>query len=333
VKGLFSLACRRRCCWWTVLLLAVGGCGPRERTDDGAPSPKPEPKPTRSAPSTAPRFDSSSGEPVLLRYKFKPGEKLEMAAELDLTIDIATGAQNVSMMTAAALGFECGVAEVDSRGDAAAELVFQHLRMQTVGGPGKIDFNSRRDADSNDPNHRGLAAVIGTPIPIRVSARGRLLSQDTTAVSEAMSRAGAPTMARLLDRLIRQIVHGTFVQLPEEPVRKGDTFEAGELALGMSGIGNLATHARYEVLDVSGEQDQALLKPLVEISMEPTTGGGMRTELESAEVTGWVHFGVREGMVRRSRAKARLTIKGSDARQTSRITTTMELQFRLREPS
>jgi hypothetical protein len=282
---------------------------------------------------TAPRFDSSSNEPVLLRYKFKPGEKLEIAAHLDLTIDITTGGQNVSTMTMAALAFECGVAEVDSRGDATAELVFQHLCIQTVGGPGKIDFDSRRDADSDDPSHRGLAALIGTPVPIRVSARGRLLSQDTAAVSEAVSRAGAAGMERLLDRLIRQIVHGTFVQLPEEAVRKGHTFEAGELALGMSGIGDLATHARYQVLDVSGEQDQALLKPLVTISMEPTTGGGMQTELESAEVTGWVHFGVREGMVRGSRAKARLAIKVSDPQQTSRITTTMELRFRLLKPS
>ncbi len=246
-----------------------------------------------------PKFDSTSNEQVLLRYKFKTGQSVKMNMDMLMDNEIQAGGQNARMGITITMEAGYTVKSVDANGDAWAVLTITRMTMKAA-GPNVISFDSDKDADNSDPNLQALKVMLNTPIPVKVSAIGKLLDVDRDPMREAVRRAGAA--AKLLDfeKTADEAIKGSFIQLSQEPVKAGDTYDAGTIVKKTEGFGEMTFNVRYKVLSISGDKKQALLQPIGEVTLRNQSEGPVKVEMNYGKVTGWILFDVEKGDIMQS---------------------------------
>jgi Family of unknown function (DUF6263) len=247
--------------------------------------------------SMLPRFDSVSQDSVLLRYKYIPGKKTAIEVEIDLTMSIEVSGQKMLITMPMKLGCHYTVKTVDADGDATAEMVITKMAVSMTSPQGEMTYDSDRD-DGSDPRFGSLQAMLNVPIPVKVSALGKVLEMDVQPMEEAIKRGGASALN--VGDTTDKIVKSTFIMLPEGPVRANDAYDAGEIVQQLSNMGEMISKVKYEVLSVSSDGTKALLKPSGEFSLNPADGGDIHLDLNSFKLGGWILFNIADGNIERS---------------------------------
>jgi hypothetical protein len=84
---------------------------------------------------------------------------------------------------------------------------------------------------------------------------------------------------------------------------------------------------RYEVVAVSADKKQALLRPKGELSLVPGKSKGVSLTLESKSLDGWLLFDVERGYVVRSSTNIKLAIKVAAAGKTAPLRVEMKMTY------
>jgi len=289
-------------------------------------------------PAGCPTFASTSSEPVLLRYKCRPDQKVKFGLEMDINMEISPP-EGAGMTIETGMKMEGGyaVTAVESNGDFQAVMTITRaaMKMNMSAGPGKsqrMSFDSDKDTgDDTDPAMRPMRAMLNVPIPIRVSAVGKLLETDTHALLEALDRVSAGAMAKEIQQQATKLFESTFVQLSETPVKAGDTYDAGEIVQALPGMGEMRARIRYKVLAVSADKKQAVLQPKAEFSLKSTPGGPDKIAVDSTNMDGWLLFDVEKGNIVRSAGDVKLGMTISDQGESGRMDMTMKMKFHTSE--
>jgi len=319
-----------------VLLLVVVagyGCKKDASTDGGTGSGSG----SSDYPSGCPKFDSTSSEPVLLRYKCRPDQKVKFGLDMDTNMDIGAPDGKVTVETAIKMEGGYEVTAVESNGDFQAVMTITRatMNMNMSAGPGKsqrMSFDSDKDAGGDvNPAMRPLLAMLKVPIPVKVSAVGKLLETDMHPLLEALDRAHAGAMAKELQQQATKLFESTFVQLSESPVKAGDTYDAGNLVQAVPGLGEMRARIRYKVLAVSGDKKQAVLLPKAEFSLESKPGASEKIKMESTAIDGWLLFDVEKGNIQRSAADVKMGMIINAGGQSGRMDMTMKMKFHTSE--
>ncbi|MGA2545402.1 MAG: DUF6263 family protein [Rectinemataceae bacterium] len=247
--------------------------------------------------SIPPRFDSTSQDRVLLRYKYIPGHRTVIEVEIDMSISIEAAGPKMAIEMPMKLGCYYTVKSVDGNGDATAEMVITKMALSVTSPQGDMTYDSDRD-DGSDPKFGSLKAMMNVPIPVKVSTLGKVLEMDVQPMEEAIKRSGAAALN--LGDTTDKIVKSTFVMLPEGPVRASDTYDAGEIVQQLQNMGEMTSKVKYEVLSISSDGTKALLKPRGEFSLDPTAGGEVNLKLDSFKLDGWILFNIADGDIERS---------------------------------
>lgn len=311
-------------------ILSVGGC---KKFSPGGKGIGDEDGSGRSKVAGCPEFATTSPEPVLLRYKCQPNQKIDFGCDMDMVmrLDASDGrGQDMKMNMTMNMKMDgmFHVTEVDSNGDFRAVMTITRIttKMDMEGGPGgaqKMDFDSDKDRATDRPEMRPLRAMLNQPVPVKISAMGQLLEADVHALASMMGSAASTTMNA--KQSIEQILKSSFVQLSKDPVKAGDTYDAGELSMGGPGGDGMKAKVRYKILSVSGDKKQAVLQPLVDFSITKIPGAE-NIKMESCSADGWILFDVERGNIVRSAADIRMAMAGSEGRQSMR----MEMQIGVR---
>lgn len=276
-----------------------------------------------------PRFDSTSNEPVLLRYKFRTGQSVKTELEIIMNNYMSAGGQeaNISMTITMDTGYT--VKSVDANGDAWAALTFTRMTMKAV-GPKEISFDSDKDTGNSDPNLQALKAMLNTRVPVKVSSLGKLLDVDMDPIHEAIRRAGAA--AKLLDfeKTADQVTKSSFVMLSPSPVKPGDSYDAGAIVDTMGGVGEMVFNVRYKVLSISGDKKQVLLQPMGDSTFKVSPEVPLEVKLNSGKVDGWILLDLEKGYIVRSAGASSMDMSMSQGEQTMRVKVDSKIKCRSR---
>jgi hypothetical protein len=261
-------------------------------------------------PPGEPALETTSGGPVLLRYKFAEGGDFPVRIEIDTLTRIGEGAAAIEVPVAMGYEAEVVIDSVDDEGVADLTMTAAHitLRMDSPDGT-ETTYDSATDAVAPTPDLYELAALVGTPIRLRVNAVGALLETDTSALEAALAGRGTGAVVAASTRqTMDQLLQSTFVTLSEAPVRAGEDYDAGTVAVETPGAGTVRTATQYRVAAISGDGGQVVLEPASTMTLEPDPDVPATVVLKSADTRAWLLFDVVRGNIARSAGNLSMTV-------------------------
>ena len=268
---------------------------------------------------------------MLLRYKFAPGQvtafDMDMRLKMGIAIDGRGQEKRIKVDTDMKMVGKYVVQSVDPSGDARATMTISRATME-VTGDNPMSYDSAKDSTPSDPNLAGLAAMLNVPIPVRISARGELLDADFLPVQAAARKMGRAALKQV-DQATSKLVENSFVQLPEGPVKRGDTYDAGKITMGDAQMGTMSATVRYRVKAVSADGKQVVLAPKARFEMGKS-GAMSKMKMKSNEVGGWVLFDVAKGNIDRSQGTAEVEMSMSEGGIAMDMTMAADIRAKLR---
>lgn len=242
-----------------------------------------------TAGDNVPKFASTSDEAVLLRYKYKAGDVEKIALDIDMDMTVRLGKTTLPMKMNMHIDAKSVTTAVASNGDFSAIVKITRMRMTTTSGANNVEFDT--DKPSDDPSFKGISAMINVGIPCKMSPVGKMLETDMEPIRQAVRKVGNDALVKSLEDSTNQMFGGAYVQLSEDPVKAGDTFQAGTVLSGKAKV-----HNSYKVLSVSGDKSEAILQTVPVIELAPDAfPKGMEAKLTSQKVNGWMLFDVANG--------------------------------------
>lgn len=237
----------------------------------------------------APVFDSTSAEPVLLRYRMKTGQVLKLSLVMDSEAKVQLGSERITVNQTMQMDAKGAVTAVDGEGNISMVVKLTHMSMKTSGGPTNIEFDT--DKANDNPNFKAVLAMINVGIPCRVSPEGKMLETDLEPLRLAVRRADNGALGKALDDSAQQMFDGTFVQLSPTPVKAGDTYKAGTIISD-----KMKVNMSYRIRSVSGDKSKAILEPVPVLEMAPEVfPPELHAKLKSQSVSGWMLYDVQNG--------------------------------------
>jgi hypothetical protein len=256
------------------------------------------------APVPRPALEGKSREPILLRYKFEPGEKTHVDMTVDTTTRVRGAARMDQKMTIAMTG--AIVWSAAEAGTFTGEMTFTSARMkldlEAQGMPSQhLDWSS--DQGGGPPELEPFRAMIGPAIAIKVTDRGKITESDFQVMREALQRAGAAS--EMIDEVASpEVLESTFQLLPDEPVKVGDTWDAGHI-VNQNQMMRAEISYQLKVAQVSGDGSQAILEAVPEVALEASGPAEIRSQKSGYDF--WLRFDVGEGDV--AEASNRLSMR------------------------
>lgn len=244
----------------------------------------------------APHFDSTSSEPVLLRYKLQQGQDYGFDINVNTDIDMDNAGQTMSIPIAMDFAGLYSVESVMDNGDASLSLSFSRITMES-GGPAPVSYDSDDEGEDVHPAMQYLSILAENPMDAVVTPQGEVKDVDMHLLVDAMRQAGATAMIESLEQTADQNFRGAFVQLPTDSVRAGDTYEAGEVIQPMPGIGEMRTQISYTIMSVSADQSLVLLEPHAELTIDAAENAEVSIDINSYDMSGWVLFDNEQGNI------------------------------------
>lgn len=282
-------------------------------------------------PATAQAAPAASDAPVLLRYRFTPGETLRYRHE-----KTERRAQNVgpSMESRQETVVSQKTLSVDEKGVVTLEMSYESIALEGKLGPGQsFRFDSRETAGREvDAQERVLRAIVGRPFRATIDAAGNVLSVEgfDEVIERVVASDGAagktnPYGAEIVKQMkqsmgndaVKQALTQAFRTFPAEAVAPGGewtTVTENHVPL----VGTFRVESRHRF----SRREEALGLPCVVIDTEGTmglaseSGSGfagmlMRHTLKGGGLTASLHFSPERGAVVKStmRSETRMQIE------------------------
>lgn len=256
----------------------------------------------------APKFDSTSDEAVLLRYRFAEGDSFPIHMNMDITMNMDMGGMKMEMPMKMTMDGASKITSVIPEGDFNAEMVINRVTMNMDAMGMKMEFDSSKTPEPREPQYKPLVAMVGKPIKLTLSPLGKVSNVDAAAITDAMKQAnpvtGDPSMQQF-----DQMLNSSFIVLPENPVKAGETFDSGEIIQDIPEMGEMRFRVQYKVLAVSGDKDQVLLEPIMDMAIKPSENAKAPMDAKLNKAGGWMLFDVSRGNVAQSSLAMDMTMQ------------------------
>ena len=277
--------------------------------------------------SSRPVFTATSTDPVLLRYKFKVGQIVNMEFEMASGSHMQAEGMNVEFQTIMKIFGNYKVTSVNSRGDAGAILNLTRMTVQ-VKGQNNVSFDSNDPGASDNPNFKEVMAMLHVPIPVKVSSRGEVIDMNLDPLNQAYKKAGIALNKSEINKTTSKTIKSSFVQLAEHPVKAGDIYDAGVISEPFPG-GIMNARSHFKVLAVSKDKSKVLLAPVSEFDLKSTPDSAITITLNSSKMEGWLLFDRKRGNIDRSWVSISLDATMKQNAQKAKIQWDTELKGRV----
>ena len=262
---------------WIVGALVIAGGGAiagivmMKRSRHVAPPPA-EPFCAITAP---PVLDGAGTQPVLLRYAFAPEQRIEVTAiaRTRTTEALATGAKTTDDLTITLEGtMSWTSAERETflgRLDVEKISVDRAKVITPPAGPQTHETVHWRSDDASAPagDNKPLLALLGLPIAIGLDARGEVTAPGIQSWQDVLEReAASPALRTAFAR--DEVFRTMFLQLPDQAVKVGDHWRAGELVRKLPNVGEVSAKIELRVAAISKDHRQVLLEAAPELHVD-----------------------------------------------------------------
>lgn len=275
--------------------------------------------------ATPPQFAATTRDPVLLRYRFTPGDAFDVTADISIVMDMQMGVQRVRVPTQMKMVSACTVEGLTVEGNARVNVVFTRAAVEVKGPQQTVRYDSQVDQSPATEELKHLAAMLNQNVPCTVTPRGEVSDVNLHFMREALQRAGAAALFASVEQTVNQSLQGAFIQLAESPVSAGAVYDAGEITQEAEGVGTMTGHVRYQILSVSAAKTEVILKPLVRFDLAIPPGSPVR--IESTASDGWVLFDRARGNIDRSYGQVNMKMSVSQNNQTASMTMDMIMKY------
>jgi hypothetical protein len=264
-------------------------------------------------PARPPRFDSSSRQPVLLRYKLKAGQVEKAAMDIDMDMTVRQGDQNQNVKMSMRIEWKTAVKEVDDDGTISALVKITRMTLK-MSGLRDVAFDSDKPDDDNQ-QFKAMSAMINVGIPIKLSPVGKLLETDLEPLRLATRRAGDAAFAQSLEDSTSKMFEGTFIDLSEKPVQVGDMYKSGTIVDQKFA----KMHLSHQIRSVSGDGRLVVLEPMGTMELVPDAFPGASVKIKEQQVSGWKLFDVTRGHVSKGAMRMKFVLDISEGGQTGTL--------------
>lgn len=195
----------------------------------------------------------SAEEGVALKWKFKPGQVSYYTSSQDIKVNVKQGivAQEVLMKQTSDVRWE--VESVDDDGNAHITQTIQRIRSESGPAEDTVTFDSKDDQppkDADESSIEALRAAIDQPVYLVLDPRGKVLDvrlSEQFAQKIKESPQYGPLAAMFSRENLKQMASSSTIELPDEPVAKGSSWEQeSTLADPIAGKQKLTTTYRYD---------------------------------------------------------------------------------------
>lgn len=154
-----------------------------------------------------------AAEPVLLRYRFAPGQIVRYVTSDDSTVEIEQSGEATTVQYSTRTWKHYRVKSVDASGTAVVEVVIDRVHMRASGEGQTVEFDSR-EPGAAPPQFAHILDTIGRAVvALRVNPSGRMEGAEFL-----LGRETQPLSVQDRDAQILTL-------LPPEPVRVGETWK------------------------------------------------------------------------------------------------------------
>jgi hypothetical protein len=197
--------------------------------------------------------------------------------------------QTVTARQSTATAYRFNVRETASGGGALLEVLFEDLSLSTRSPAGELQFDSK-NPERRTPALRGLQALIGQSLLIRVDRQGRI--REVRGLEEMMEKArsseaagSSPVLAQALERFLRPeaivaSLAGFFQFYPPRKVLPGDSWLTERAGAPGLALGRRDT---WKLLEVRRGRARLSLSGVIGSGPSPTGEGLGGTEEGSVE--------------------------------------------------
>lgn len=276
--------CRFRCSLTILASLAIAcGCSKNDSSKDGTSGEVDD-----LSNDDIPTFETTSSEPIALRYNLKAGQKLRisMEQEADSRLQFSDG-NHSRMRYTVKVDASATVTAVDAQGNMSLDVRYTRIAVKHDDGPPGASFDTD-DLDPADRKTKSLKAVLGARFSWKASPRGFLLHADIDELRHAMEAAGKVGFESLIEEYTSKLFSHVFPQLPKNPVKPDDKLDGGILATN-----TILVHLQYRVAAISGDRSQVALEVMGHEEIRPD--GELKLVIKDQKLTGWVLFDVAQG--------------------------------------
>ncbi|MDQ7825113.1 MAG: DUF6263 family protein [Candidatus Eremiobacteraeota bacterium] len=218
------------------------------------------------------------------------------------------------------------VKEISKEGVASFDMSFTRITMNCT-EPSPVSFDSDNDADMKNPQFTSLSLITGKDIPVKVTDRGEVKEIDMQVFYKALESGIDTAMKDKLRENIEYMTKSSFIQLCRDPVKAGDTYDAGVIVQPLAKIGEISTSVSYRILSVSGDKKQAVIKPICRSSLKVASSGPVKAGIDSDKFEGWILFDLEKGNIMESSAETQRVMSISEGAKTMKVKTGLTMQY------
>ena len=257
--------------------------------------------------SDKPEFESRGEGPVLLRYRFRPDEKVLLRSSLVMDQVVFINDQTIKVQTVMSIDGQYTVDSVGEDGAARASMILNRIRVCTK-GPSEISFDSKEGKGAAGPTLQSLVELADTPLSFRVSSLGVVSDVDQKPLEAIIKRAG--TYAQLFDirNICEEFLKNVFIELSKIPVKTGDVYKAAPVSRTMPDGGEVGLNEEFKILALSGDNRLALLQPMGRFTIKKADNGKGIIRLNYGAKGGWVLFSHDRGNIVKAGGYSRLDV-------------------------
>lgn len=193
--------------------LLTGTCSPLWSGEATPTAPSEE----AATPSQAGERGAASGpaasEPVLLRYRFTPGQVLRYVTQDDSTVDVEQSGDTTTVAYSTRTWKHYRVKSVEESGTAVVEVVIDRVLMRASGEGQTVEFDSREPGAAPAEFAHILDTIGRAVVALRVNPSGRMEGAEFLLGRETQPLAVQDRDAQIL------------AMLPSEPVQVGESWK------------------------------------------------------------------------------------------------------------
>jgi TPR repeat protein len=252
--------------------------------------------------SRAPVFESTTSEPVLLRYKLRRDQIMKFVVDTNSDIEMRMGAQKLNMGQNMRIEAKARVTEVDDKGNISALVKITRLKMK-INGMTEVEFDSDKPDDA-DPDFKAVTAMIGVGIPCKISPVGEMLETDLEPLRLAVRRVNNAALTKALEDSTSKMFEGTFVQLSRDAIAAGQTYKAGTIVSD-----KMKMHMSYKIDSVNSDKSMVVMSPVGILDCAADAIQDAEAKIISQEVSGWLLFDVEKGYISNGQVRSHVVFE------------------------
>ncbi|MBN1525241.1 MAG: hypothetical protein JW904_12200 [Spirochaetales bacterium] len=241
---------------------------------------------------TAPVFAETTKDAVLLRNKFTKGDEYIFYSSNEIDMDMTGAEGNINMTMIMDIRMNYTIDAVTPAGTATTRITMERIAM-SADGMYAMSLDSDIPGDRDREEFKGVEVLLDNPFFMDVTPEGNIVNVDVSMMRDKLDAESSSMTIDELESSLKEMTKNTYMALPEKPVKAGDIYDAGTIEQEVQGVGALTVSMKYEVLAISKDKTQVLLKPIGVLSME-------EANLEDGGMDGWILYDVTKGQILKS---------------------------------